>query len=144
MPFVVWSDMFCITVPYIDDQHKILLEITNKFYEDLKSGSSKDTSHETLNQLIKYAESHFRDEEEIMALTTYPAEEITEHKKIHEKLVDDIFKLHSDLTNGKELAMHDLDLFLNDWLIKHILLTDKKLVPYCTELHDYAAHKLKG
>ncbi len=141
MQYVVWCNMYCINVPYIDDQHRNLLEIINRYHDAVSSGKSRESIFETLNALIKYTEEHFRDEEEIMALSDCPPGEIEEHKKLHEQLVSDIFRLHSDYANGKEPVVHDMELFLNDWLIKHILIADKKLTPYCKNLRHYERNR---
>jgi hemerythrin len=50
------------------------------------------------------------------------------------QLYDDIFHLHREFQEAQEKTVHDVELFLNNWLIKHILLEDKKLAPYSDKL----------
>lgn len=139
MPYIIWSSMYSINVPYIDNQHKKLFEIVNDFYASIKNDHGRETVFRTLNSLIQYAEQHFRDEEEIMAMAKYPDEEREAHKAKHEKLVEDIFALCEELEKDKELTVEHLELFLNEWLIQHVLLTDKKLQPYCSTLKNFVS-----
>jgi hemerythrin len=141
MTYVVWSDMFSVRMPYIDNQHKKLLEIANDFHAALKDNKDRKSLFEILNSLIHYTEEHFRDEEEIMEMAGFPAVDMESHKKIHEQLVRDIFGLHQGFTNSEEKTTHELEIFLNNWLVQHILLEDKKYEPYCENLTDYRPRK---
>ena len=137
MAYVLWSDMYSIRVPYIDSQHEKLLGIVNRCHEALKTGRSRQAVFETFNALIRYAERHFRDEEALMELARYPAPDRDLHKKAHEELVQDIFRLHNGWGARGAEDLHGLELFLNNWIIKHILLMDKLLEPFCGDLTNY-------
>ena len=141
MVYVLWSGMFSVKVPYIDAQHKKLLEITNGFHEALKENRGKKVIFEILNNLIRYTEKHFQDEEEIMDLAGYPVENIENHKIKHEELVDDIFELQSALEESDKHLLYDTESFLNNWLIKHILTIDKDYEPHCGSLNSYRTHR---
>ncbi len=134
MKYVTWCEMFSIQVPYIDNQHKKLLDIANELHAAIKSSKNKDIIFIILNSLIRYTEEHFRDEESVMELSGYPPEKIEAHKKIHEQLVKDIFALHEEFKSNDEKSLHEVEVFLNSWMIQHILTQDKKLTPYCMNL----------
>lgn len=87
-----------------------------------------------LNSLIRYAEEHFRDEETVMDLAGYPADEALSHRMIHEGLIEEIFALNEELKVPEEKPLHDVEVFLNGWLIRHILTQDKKLASYAVYL----------
>ncbi len=137
MPYAIWSDMFSIKMPFIDNQHRKLLEIVNDFYAAIIYNMDKKDLFKILNSLIQYAETHFRDEEKIMEIAGYPPENTEEHKKIHEQMVNDIFNLHQELIQSEEKTIYELEIFLNNWLVQHILNEDKKLQPYCEKLQDF-------
>jgi hypothetical protein len=46
------------------------------------------------------------------------------HRKIHEKLVEDIFKLNQELVEKNTMLEHDLNKFLKHWLVDHIVHCD--------------------
>lgn len=137
MPYVIWSDMYSINVPFIDGQHKRLLDIVNDFYDALKAGQGQTIIFEILNRLIHYAEEHFKDEEELMRRAGYPAAEAERHANLHAALVEDIFKLHKQLSEQGNPEISSVDLFLNSWLINHILTVDKKLLPFCGSMGHF-------
>ncbi len=76
-----------------------------------------------MNSLIRYSETHFATEEKLMEDFGYP--EYKEHKREHESLLLDIFEINS-LYNKKDIGADILLNFLKDWLICHILDTDKR------------------
>lgn len=134
MSYVEWCEMFSIHVRDIDRQHTRLLEIANEFHAALKANRARQTLFDILNSLIRYAEEHFRDEEEAMEAAGYPEEDVLVHRALHEQLYDDIYRLHKEFQEAQDKSVHDVELFLNNWLIKHILLEDKKLAPYSEKL----------
>lgn len=137
MAYALWCDMFSIKVPFIDNQHKKLLNIANDFHKALNENRGKESLFEILNSLIRYAEQHFRDEERLMEAAGYPPDDIKEHKRIHEQLINDIFRLHQDFSQSAEKTVYEMEMFLNSWLIPHILITDKKLELYCRDIQYF-------
>lgn len=113
MPYVVWSDMFSINMPFIDNQHKKLINIVNDFHEAIHKNKGEESLFKILNALIKYAEQHFQDEERVMEFSGYPLDKKNEHKKIHEQLVMDIFRLQQEYNQSEEKTIYNLELFLN-------------------------------
>ncbi|MBC8414060.1 MAG: hemerythrin family protein [Nitrospira sp.] len=142
MAYVVWSEMFSTGIPYIDNQHQKLFSITNDFHSALRDQGSDELIFRTLNSLIKYAEEHFQDEEFIMSKSKkITPEQLADHKEQHIKLIEDIFELISDLKQNTGRKIRDVELFLNSWLIIHILMTDKKLQEYNNELSHFVVRK---
>lgn len=134
MEYVLWSEMFSTRVPYIDNQHKKLLDIVNEFHAAVKDKKGKEILFPILNSLIRYSEEHFRDEETVMEMAGYPADEAFSHRKSHEGLVEEIFALNEELKGPEEKSLQDVEVFLNGWLIRHILTQDKKLSSYAIYL----------
>jgi len=132
MAYIIWSEMFSVRVPYIDNQHRKLIQIINNFYDALKDPEASMTIFQTLNELFHYTELHFKDEEEIMHLIQYPASKLEKHKLAHENITEQIFKLNDQLNRGDERTLYNLESFLNNWIIKHILEMDKAYQPYTT------------
>ena len=143
MPYIIWSDFFSVGVPYIDRQHQRLIHIVNDFYAAYRSNLPEHLIFQILNQLTEYAEEHFRDEERLMKAAKYPREEYEQHIKKHEKLLLDIFEINDQLSTGNKRAIFNLELFLNTWLIRHILETDKLYQPYCRILHNFNPSEAK-
>lgn len=89
VPFIPWSHLYDIGVAKIDEQHKGLTVTISNFHEAVKAGHSKEKVFFLLNSLVRYAEEHFKDEEELMAAARFP--ELAKHKLEHEKLTVTVF-----------------------------------------------------
>ncbi|GAB4132523.1 MAG: hypothetical protein Fur0015_06030 [Ignavibacteriales bacterium] len=137
MQFIVWSDFFSTGVNYIDRQHKRLIDIANEFHSSVKNNANKSTMFSILNNLVSYAEEHFTDEEAVMQKAGVPEEHFNYHKELHEKLTLSVFELNAELEKGETKTLNEIENFLNEWLIKHILEEDKKLVPYSAKIRNY-------
>ena len=137
MPYIIWSDFFSVGVPFIDGQHQTLIKIVNNFYAAYKADIAIEDVFQILNKLTEYAEQHFHDEEKLMRAAKYPKEELEDHKKEHEKLLLDVFELNDQLFSGEKKVVFNIEVFLNGWLIKHILESDKKYQPYCKVVKNF-------
>ena len=136
-PYVRWSPLFSISVPYIDRQHQQLLEIANDFFARMQAGPSAAAATDTLNRLIRYAERHFQDEEELWQAAQVPAADLEAHRQRHAQLVEEIFSLHQQLAAGQPTSRERVKSFLNAWIVRHILDEDKRLERYCAELVNF-------
>jgi len=125
--YIRWSELFETGIIEIDNQHKKLVEIINSLYEGYNSKENFDLNI-TINALIKYSEYHFATEEKLFKKSKYPYYE--EHIKIHSKFKEKF----ADLSNSQKASDHDMFIetltFLKDWLIDHILNTDREYLDY--------------
>ena len=122
MPCIEWSPLFSVGVDKMDAQHRELIAITNEFCEAYQANRGHQSVPSILNKLISYAQEHFRDEEELMR--TFGFEGFEEHKEKHEQMVDKIFSIVHAFEKGSVTAPDDLNTFLREWLIEHILKED--------------------
>ncbi len=131
-PFCAWSDDYQVGIQRIDRQHKALLATLNKLHEILMSHGDRALIDETLSGLIDQTRVHFHDEEEFMQTHDYPGYQ--SHKELHEILLRQV---EGVLETQQVLESHhlqqswaeklDLADFLREWLISHIVDSDKKL-----------------
>lgn len=127
MAYIEWFDQLATGLEEVDAQHRQLLNLLNELYESLKKGSTKVVLNEILNELVNYSLYHFTTEEELMATYNYPFYD--EHKKVHENFKT-VIKDFIDKELTQKGVTIDLLLFLKDWLVKHILIMDKKMGKY--------------
>lgn len=122
-----FKEEFKVGIDFIDEEHKKLFEIADRAYNTLMDDFIPDKYDyivEILNELKDYAATHFKHEEEYMDSIKY--RRILSQMVMHTDFIDelakyDIFKLDE---NQRDTIMEILDL-LNDWLINHILKSDK-------------------
>jgi len=126
---VVWSDVYSLGFPAIDDQHKKLVGIINNLIELDQGGdtSTKAAFAKAFREAGEYAQTHFHDEEEILKKANYP--NLSEHKKKHESFMTELWKEFSSFKEGNGSPL-GLVRFLKNWLLDHIARIDKQYVPY--------------
>lgn len=117
----------------IDEEHKTLLNISNRLINAITNKYSKNDSITIIKELIDSLSSHFKDEEEVFSKTTYPLVEY--HTSLHQELIKKsnvILKKYEyeDLTL-KEL----IDFLVYDVIEHHLVVEDKTFFPYVSQNH---------
>lgn len=109
----------------IDSQHKTLVDLVNKLYSGVKNQKSKAVLKTTIEELVNYTVTHFSHEEQHMRKIVSEAE-YKVHKAQHEAFVDKVSKFQKAFLAGETDVPFEVIDFLKDWLIRHIMITDKK------------------
>lgn len=129
MDSFIWSDCFVTGLPSVDEQHLRLVDLINRFGEQLmqSQGISRPRLEAIFGELADYARFHFRDEEALMAqhgvVTHYQAR----HQHEHRHFFLEVTQLHRALESADPAAATRLQQFLVDWLAYHILGSDQDL-----------------
>lgn len=122
-----FKDEYRIGVEHLDLEHQKLFEITDKAYNVLTDEFIHDKYDyivEILNELKEYSVIHFQHEEEYMASINY--RKLLSQKVEHQDFMDKVsgYDLSKIDENQKDAIFGILE-FLNDWLIDHIVKSDK-------------------
>jgi hemerythrin-like metal-binding protein len=132
-----WESDFNCNIETIDQQHRKLVDIINLLYETLESRTKNDMhalvetlskEADAINDMLRYTLEHFKYEEKMMLDYTYP--QYNEHKEMHDSFTSKakIYKNHFD--SAIEVNVNEMMAYLKEWLRNHILVEDKKFVPY--------------
>lgn len=127
MTFWPWSKELEVGIAVIDEQHRWLVEQTNRLHEALQAGSERELIGEILEGLMDYTMNHFIVEEELFDRLGYP--ESAAHKAYHNRFTEQVMSLLLRHENGEEVGMDALEL-LKRWLTHHILKVDKAYVEH--------------
>jgi hemerythrin len=125
MQRVEWSDTYSLGIEQIDEQHRHLLSLLNETYDMFVADGKKVDIETLLDELINYATYHLYAEEQLMSQIdyTWAEEHLIEHAdfirrvKIHQK----------DFYSGRKTLSLELIVFLQEWLLEHIFISDKAL-----------------
>ena len=128
MPLMDWKEEYSVKISQIDQQHKKLIELINQLNDAMSKGKAKEVLDKILNDLVSYCASHFKLEEQLMQTNGYPG--FAEHKEKHDKMTAKVLSLKKEVAAGKKMISLDVMKFLEQWLDKHILGTDKKYGPF--------------
>lgn len=123
MPQLEWNEGLSVGVEAIDNDHKILLDLINKISFAIEKNEETSVIEEVFGQLEAYVVEHFSREEQLMRDCHYPG--LREHIKLHRKLTSKVPELKAKLlaADSREAA-EEINLFLFDWLMNHILGDD--------------------
>jgi len=124
MPLFNWSDKYSVGVHMFDNQHKRLVELINDLHDAMRAAKGREVLGDILKGLLDYTRMHFADEERQMTTFSYP--DYAAHRVEHEKLVARVVELKAKHDSGDNTITIEVMNFLKDWLINHILVTDKK------------------
>ena len=132
MSFIEWSKDYELNVAEIDNQHKKLVEILNRFVTTLHS-EDFDISKvdKILDELVEYTKYHFETEENYMIKHSY--EGYSEHVSLHEQLVGELSEFLIQRGAESKYDLAEIFMFLKHWLVDHILNEDKKIVQVLSE-----------
>lgn len=125
-PFI-WDNRYNTYVDEIDEQHQHLIKLIRKMRIVVENQFNQQIQNNVLDELIDYTHYHFNTEEILMFEHQYPFSEI--HKRQHDDFTCRIREFREDFDQGKAQAFRILS-FLVNWLIDHILISDKKLGHY--------------
>ena len=122
-------DEYRTGIDFVDEEHKVLFQITDKAYKLLQRDFSLDGYDEVMDvitELKDYTVRHFNDEEAYMERIKY--EGLAAQRRAHESFIQRIEGVDLDNVEGdlKEYLASLIE-FLLGWLINHILYTDKKI-----------------
>ncbi len=121
-----WTDEMSVGVDAIDNDHKKLLSLLNEMEYIINAdvASNNGAIESVLSELIDYTDYHFDREEVLMEACGYP--ELENHKQVHEALKGQAHNLLNQFRQkSSSYSPKAILIFLNDWLVEHILGMDK-------------------
>ncbi|MCL2025712.1 MAG: bacteriohemerythrin [Leptospirales bacterium] len=128
---VTWSETYVTGIKLIDDQHRELVDLTNKLYRACLSEKNTAVFKETMSSMVEYVRFHFGTELELLERVNYP--DLLEHKKQHESLVKNILDAVKDYGDGKKFVPNVFVRTLKDWVLSHIAHSDKLYATYIAD-----------
>ena len=121
-----WSSHFETGVELIDDQHKVLVELTNALGDAVVHGDQA-RGLQIVEQLKAYTDYHFKAEEAWSIEAGQLPQALIAHRKGHGGFVHQLEAFAEDWgCNGQ--GAQSLHRFLTAWLITHILGEDRNMV----------------
>jgi len=123
MELFVWQEIYSVGVEAIDNQHKRLFAIANRFHAAYKQGAGRSALAAIFKELVDYTVMHFSDEERMMLECGYP--DYDRHKANHEKLVCLVLGYQRQM-QGSEPGVEPRAMnFIKTWLNGHVLGMDR-------------------
>ena len=128
---VEWKESYTVGVADLDNDHKRLIELINRFQTAYKYHTGEEFELQALNELVDYTRYHFEREEKMMEEAGYP--DLEEHKEIHRNMIVKVGRFQKEYQQTGHEALDGVASFLSEWLIDHINGTDKKYSPFLSK-----------
>lgn len=106
--------------------------MVNDLFDAVQGGRGKDALGSILDGLISYTKTHFANEERYMKQHSFPA--FAAHKAEHDALTAQVIDVQKKYNSGATAALSmEVMNFLKNWLVKHIMGTDKGYSSFLNE-----------
>ena len=128
MTYATWDPTLETGNELVDSQHKQLFELINELHDAIVDGDALETQQSILDRLLAYAETHFLDEEKLMASVGYPG--LAAQQEMHREYTFETNRLAEDARASEMVLPITLAVFLHEWLTKHIRIEDRKIGEY--------------
>jgi len=123
-----WTREFSVGVPNVDAQHRMLVGFVADLDACMRRGDENQVFRETLATVIRYTRYHFGAEEKLMTAYAYP--DLVKHAKEHQVLIRTLIDFKKKFEAGAVGFTTPIIPFLEQWLLDHILRTDKPMGGY--------------
>ena len=123
---IEWTDDFLIGIAELDHEHRSLVADINRLHRALRDHDERARIEETLGEILSRMQAHFALEETVMKEHAYP--HYRAHKAEHEELLDTVtgFIVRFEKEPGAGFS-EAIEATLDDWIVEHILTSDKKM-----------------
>ena len=125
MPDFHWNSSYQVGHPEIDAQHEEMAAIMQELFRDQQAKTSVQDALGILGRLIAHTTEHNASEERLMLEYGYPA--TSDHKHEHEDLLQQLYVMREELLSRETGLSSASMLFLKQWLLNHILNSDRNL-----------------
>lgn len=125
--FMKWRPDFNLGIAEIDEQHKKIVELINTLNKAFMNDEARNKLGDILNEMSRYADYHFKAEEELFSQHLFPFSE--EHKKLHDSFRAKVLQFREQFEQGISITFRLLG-FLRKWLTNHILDVDREYADF--------------
>jgi hemerythrin-like metal-binding protein len=126
-----WDGTLNIGVAVIDRHHQEMFDQVNRYYGEMMSGDGDVAARGILEMITRSFESHFKEEEAVMARHSYP--DAGEHGSRHREFLAKVAELKRDFETGKTGASAEIFRYVANWLRNHIRHEDGKIAAFLRE-----------
>jgi diguanylate cyclase (GGDEF)-like protein/PAS domain S-box-containing protein/hemerythrin-like metal-binding protein len=126
--WIKFEESHLLGVEELDEQHGNLVYLVNRLNEALKHDESSESIMQVLDELLVATAHHFATESRYMTSCHYP--EQVKHEAEHTQLLNEAQHFKEQFKQGRELLVLQS---LKDWLLGHIIYSDKRLAAYLVQ-----------
>jgi hemerythrin-like metal-binding protein len=122
---IAWRDEYSVGLPDVDHEHRVLIEMINEAAMALGPQTPNARIVEELGEICARVAAHFALEEREMRDLKYVG--LGEHKRDHERLLEDILDIMADVESPRGYDAALLEKRLTAWFTEHFRTHDARL-----------------
>ena len=126
MDLLHWDSRYSVGIAAVDHEHRELIELINRLYDEATSRGSKDAVLDFFGDLFKAISAHFALEERFMRERGY--DQLVQHKNDHERLLDEI----RDIMEDFEASEGSMNVCLRNGLMRGFPGISRPMTRGCT------------
>lgn len=132
-----WDASYELGIPTVDEQHRHLVFLCNKFRAELMNQSSSESAgwqtalSEALRETVQYTKTHFSAEEKLMQASNYPNFEY--HRRCHQEFVETITHILESFKAATLQTAFEFAAYIKEWILTHIAYEDRQFQGYVAE-----------
>lgn len=123
MSLIKWENSYSVGVSEFDQHHQQLVGMINELYDAMRAGTTKGKLDSLLKKLFDYTKFHFQKEEQFMQKHSF--RELSAHQRQHQEFIKQLEQFKERYDSGSIMLSNDVFKFLKNWLMTHIVQTDK-------------------
>lgn len=122
---IAWRDEYSVGLPDVDHEHRVLIAMINEAAAALGPQTPISRIVAELGEICARIAAHFALEEREMRDLKYVG--LGEHKRDHERLLEDILDIMADVESPRGYDPALLEKRLTDWFTEHFRTHDARL-----------------
>lgn len=128
MDVFTWNKNLETGIAAVDQQHQHMMEVINTFGNLLALNDvNSHATEELFDELVAYTKYHFSEEEKLMKAAGLEAQHLENHQRQHQGFIEEVSLMHDEIDCEDGCSGRNLFEFLINWLVYHILGTDKSM-----------------
>jgi hemerythrin len=130
---IAWGEHLATGITEVDNQHRELLRRLNAFLDACDAGKGKEDLIGMLQFLDDYVVIHFRTEERLMEIHSYPDRVL--HRGYHHGFIRQLKELKRRflLEGPSPSLVKEINRVVVGWLLDHIAIKDRAFAPFIKE-----------
>jgi hemerythrin-like metal-binding protein len=123
-------------VQIINNQHKKIAALTTELYTHVTGDDEAENQYfgETIQGTVDFFTSHFKAQEELMAVMDFPPGDCAQHKQEHGEFVSSIGEHITRFQQTKCADLLTVASYVKWWVLGHTKKQDKKYAEYFNKL----------
>lgn len=128
MSVVKWEDRYSVGIDLVDQHHRYLFELLSRSDIAIRQKRSMVEVRRITLELMDYTDHHLKTEEEMMKKAGYTR--VESHVTEHELFLNKLNELKNSLFLSDSGYCMEINHYLEEWLLSHILLLDKDFAEF--------------